>query len=145
MRDYIWAGLPMVVTGGDSTSELVSRYGLGEVVPPEDYEAVAEAILRLLDVPNLREAYRERFEQVRPEFTWERACEPIARFCEKPQFAADRASGAQPPRVPSLPEDSSEYEKEIAQLRSLVNDYERGRFIRFMRRVHDWRRKVGVA
>ncbi|HFD40914.1 MAG TPA: glycosyltransferase, partial [Anaerolineae bacterium] len=90
--DYIWAGLPMVVSGGDETSKLVARYGLGEVVPPGDVEAVADAILRLLAIPDLREAHRRGFEQVRPAFTWERVCEPIARFCRQPRLAPDRAA-----------------------------------------------------
>ena len=42
--DYIWAGLPMVVTRGDATAELVSSYGLGRVVDFQDDAAVAEAL-----------------------------------------------------------------------------------------------------
>jgi len=90
--DYIWAGLPMVVSSGDETSELVARYGLGQVVPPGDVEAIANAILHLLDIPNLREAYRQGFEQVRPLLTWEHICAPIVRFCQNPALAPDRAA-----------------------------------------------------
>jgi glycosyltransferase involved in cell wall biosynthesis len=168
MLDYIWAGLPMVVTGGDETSQLVTRYGLGEVVKPGDDEAIAAAILRLLDTPNLREAYSEGFEQVRPHFTWERACEPITRFCQQPRLAPDRAVERMPFQMPAekalsaevgqlrvqceqqhseiarLQEQYEQQHSEIGQLQALVDGYERGRFMRLMRRVHAWRRKLGL-
>lgn len=155
MLDYIWAGLPMVVTGGDSTSELVTRYGLGEVVPPGDVEAVAAALHRLLDTPDLRAAYRSGFEQVRPLFTWERACEPIARFCQNPALAPDRAAGSIPGSGVALPApadlNDDEHQRELAtreaeieRLRDLVARYEGGRFMRLMRRLHGWRERLGV-
>ena len=40
--DYLWAGLPMVVTEGDSMAELVEREGLGIVVPAEDVGCAGE-------------------------------------------------------------------------------------------------------
>lgn len=132
MLDYIWAGLPMVVTGGDSTSELVTHYGLGEVVPPDDDEAVAAAIGRLLDIPDLREAYQKQFARARPSFTWERACEPIGRFCEQPRFAADREAGMKMLREDEPADRITELEAEVERLRILVAAYEQGRFMRFM-------------
>ena len=153
--DYIWAGLPMVVTGGDSTSELISDYGLGEVVPPGDADAVAAALHRLLDTPDLRAAYRPRFEQVRQQFTWERVCAPIARFCQNPALAPDRAAGSMPDWGVARPalahqDGESEHQRalaardaEIGRLRDLVSAYEQGRFMRLMRQVHAWRAKAG--
>jgi hypothetical protein len=151
--DYIWAGLPMVVTGGDETSELVMRYNLGEVVVPGDEEAIAAAILRLLDTPALREAYRESFERVRPNFAWENACEPIARFCEHPHLAPDRAAGKTlfqtkaektlSAQVGQLQHEREQQQAEIDRLRELVHAYERGRFIRLMQWVHERRHDLG--
>jgi len=155
MLDYIWAGLPMVVTGGDETSELVTRYGLGEVVPPGDDEAIAAAIIRLLDTPDRRGVYRERFERVRPEFTWEKACEPIARFCEQPRLAPDRAAGrvsSQTPaelalstQVSQLQQERAQQQAEIERLQALIHEYEQGRFIHLMRQLHEWRRKPSIG
>jgi len=142
--DYIWAGLPMVVTSGDSLSEFVSRYGLGEVVPPNDPHAVAAALLQLLDTQNLRESYREQFEQVRAEFTWEQASEPIIRFCRAPSLTPDRQTTTEPADVDILFSPASELEAEVVRLRALVAAYEDGRFMRFMRQVHSWREKVGI-
>ena len=39
LLDYIWAGLPMVVTRGDPLAELVDVQRLGIVVPPGDVTA----------------------------------------------------------------------------------------------------------
>jgi glycosyltransferase involved in cell wall biosynthesis len=139
--DYIWAGVPMIVAGGDITSELVARYGLGEVVTPGDDEAVAAAIFKLLDVPNLRSAYQQGFEQARADLTWEKICEPIVRFCQKPRLAPDRMVGATVPNSISSPE-LVEQETELARLRELVAGYERGRFIRLMKNLHELRQHV---
>jgi len=154
MLDYIWAGLPMLVAGGDETSELVKRYGLGEVVPPEDDEAIAAALLRLLEVADLRGAHREGFEQVRPAFTWENACEPIVRFCQQPHLAPDRAAQRDQLQTPAeatlssqvqqLQEEGKQQQAEISRLQTLVHEYEQGRFIQLMQRVHQWRAKLGV-
>jgi glycosyltransferase involved in cell wall biosynthesis len=46
--DYLWAGLPMVVTEGDSFAELVRDEGLGIVVPAEDVAALEAAIETVL-------------------------------------------------------------------------------------------------
>jgi len=141
--DYIWAGLPMIVTEGDATSELVARQGLGVVVPPGDDEAIADAIVRLLDTAELEELYRERFEQVRANFTWERVCEPIARFCEHPCFAPDREVGMVPARNLDYGHIlTAEQEAEIARLHALVDGYERGCFIRLMRWLGEWRKRI---
>ena len=92
LLDYIWAGLPIVTTRGDSMSELVEQHNLGKVVNYGDVGQVAEALLELLGTPNLREVYRPGFEEVRGQFTWERTVEPLARFCAHPRLAPDKAT-----------------------------------------------------
>jgi glycosyltransferase involved in cell wall biosynthesis len=133
--DYIWAGLPMVVSAGDSASEVIRDYDLGEVVPPGDVQAVAAAIKRLLETPDLRKSYQDAFVRLRGELTWERACEPIVSFCRNPALAADRAAGALPPGGVVAPVLASR-DAEIARLRDLVSRYEAGRFMRLMRTWH---------
>ncbi len=92
LLDYIWAGLPIVTTRGDSVSELVEQHRLGRVVDYGDVRQVTDALLELLDTPNLRGVYRPGFEEVREQFTWERAVEPLARFCAHPRLAPDKAA-----------------------------------------------------
>jgi glycosyltransferase involved in cell wall biosynthesis len=87
--DYVWSGLPMVLTRGDATSELVAAHGLGEIVDYGDAEMVARALLKLLDVAPSTLA--GAFDQARQTLTWERAAAPLVVFCHNPQQAADKA------------------------------------------------------
>jgi len=124
--DYIWAGLPMVVTCGDEMGRLVERHQLGVAVDYEDSEGVAEAILRLLDMP--KETFQERFERVRGALTWEKAALPLIEFCRHPRRAPDKVAMGRDLGNPF-------YLGEIARLQALVEGYERGRFIRLMRQI----------
>ncbi len=90
LLDCLWAGLPMIVTGGDTLAGLVREHDLGCVVAPKDVEGVTEAILALLAEPNARANRADAFAQVRARFAWDRAIGPLARFCAAPQPAADR-------------------------------------------------------
>jgi len=93
LLDYIWTGLPMVVTGRDAAGEEIVRpYGLGHVVPPGDVEALARAIVDMVETPDLKETYRPRFDRVREQLTWQKAVEPLVAFCRRSQRAADRRS-----------------------------------------------------
>lgn len=88
--DYLWAGLPIVSTEGDSFGDLVGRDGLGAAVPAENIEALADALERYLYDPASVTSAREAVARTRLEFTWSRTLEPLLRFCRTPQFAADR-------------------------------------------------------
>ena len=140
--DYVWAGLPMVVTRGDVTSEWVSRLGLGEVVDYERDDEVAAALLRLLE--KRRSDFGARFDRARAELTWEKAAAPLIAFCKDPRCAPDRVDGvlrcAQNDGWPEGMEGrdgrgtvAADKDAEIARLRAVVTGYERGRFIRLMR------------
>lgn len=83
--DYIWAGLPMVLTEGDALSDEVARGGLGMTVPPGDAEAIAGAIDVLLDDPPDRQAVRE----FGARFSWSAVASPLRLFCDEPYRAAD--------------------------------------------------------
>jgi glycosyltransferase involved in cell wall biosynthesis len=88
--DYLWTGLPMVCTQGDALADLVTRQGLGEVVPHQDVDALVEAVLDLLAQPNLREELAPRFARVAQDYTWEATTRPLAEFCLSPRMAPDR-------------------------------------------------------
>lgn len=89
--DYMWAGLPIVASRGDVLSEQAETYGLGRVVEPGDEEGLTEAILSLLDTPNLRETYRPRFERIAARYRWDVVTRPLVEFCAAPRLAPDRA------------------------------------------------------
>jgi hypothetical protein len=88
--DYIWAGLPIIATRGDATSDLVERYRLGIVVDYADDAAVANAILQLLETP--KEAWRAQFESARRDLTWEQEARPLIEFCRHPRRAPDKVA-----------------------------------------------------
>ncbi|MFL6119794.1 glycosyltransferase, partial [Actinophytocola sp.] len=94
--DYLWTGLPIVTTDGDSFADLVRAESLGLVVPPEDPDRLADALETLLYEDRLAMAARERIAAVRERFTWETALAPLVSFCRDPHPAADRLPGTAP-------------------------------------------------
>ncbi|MBO0840407.1 MAG: glycosyltransferase [Sciscionella sp.] len=94
--DYLWAGLPIVTTDGDSFADLVREQRLGVVVPPEDPAALADALLRVLRDADFAAECRRNIEKVSPRFTWDAVLEPLVRFCRNPHPAADRLPGIGP-------------------------------------------------
>ncbi|CRK59742.1 glycosyltransferase domain containing protein [Alloactinosynnema sp. L-07] len=94
--DYLWAGLPIVTTDGDSFAELVRAEGLGVVVPAEDVDALADALERVLYDTEFAQACQDRIAGVRERFTWENALAPLTAFCRDPRPATDRLPGAEP-------------------------------------------------
>lgn len=94
--DYLWSGLPIVTTAGDSFADLVRAEGLGVVVPPEDPAALAAALDRVLYDEPFAAACRERVTVVRERYTWELVLTPLVEFCRDPRPSADRLPGARP-------------------------------------------------
>jgi hypothetical protein len=89
--DYLWTGLPILATEGDILSEVVQKWGLGQVVQAGDVPGVAKAVLEMLDTPDLRETSEPRFQQVAAQYRWQEATRPLVEFCLKPRQAPDRA------------------------------------------------------
>jgi hypothetical protein len=166
--DYIWADLPMVVSGGDATSDIAKEYDLGLVARPGDVDDVAGAILRLLSESHGARA--QGFGAAKGALSWERTAQPLIRFCAHPVRAPDRVSldtqldrpvaplgyagsqesgegsgtgtGRAQARV-EWPYELAERDAEIARLRGLVSGYEQGRFMRLMRWLSQVRRGDG--
>jgi len=94
--DYIWAGLPIVATEGDEFARWIEAKGTGRVVRFENPDSIAEAISGLLTSPAAYEACATAIRESRPEFTWERALAPLARYCSEPWQASDLSDGRRP-------------------------------------------------
>jgi hypothetical protein len=137
--DYIWAGLPMVVTRGDEASEWVERHGLGAVVDYLDVGGVAAAIEGLIAKP--RSEFAARFERARRARSWEECARPLAQYCQNPRHAPDKALDREWANARSQQHVRS-LEREVARLRALVAGYEQGRLMRLLRWLHGVRRKV---
>lgn len=91
--DYLWAGLPMVVTEGDSFAELIKAEDLGIVVPAMDVPALAAALDRVLYDKEFAATVRRNVERVRADFEWDRVLTPLVDFVSSPHRAADHAAG----------------------------------------------------
>ncbi|WP_255491591.1 glycosyltransferase [Actinotalea sp. JY-7876] len=106
--DYLWAGLPIVATQGDSFAELIEARGLGRTVPAEDVDALVEALEAMLTDERARGAARAAVREVAAGFTWPVVLEPLVQFCREPRRAADAhrltaaAHAAPVPRPPRL-------------------------------------------
>jgi len=79
--DYLWAGLPMVVTRGDSMAELVERRALGATVAPEDGEAFAAACAELLEDDDARARTAARVRETAGSYRWEEVARPLVDYC----------------------------------------------------------------
>lgn len=88
--DYLWAGLPIVCTQGDSFATLVEKEGLGLTVPPEDPEALSAAMVSLLTNDDARHSAGAKASDVARQFTWRVALKPLLDFMAAPRVAADR-------------------------------------------------------
>lgn len=91
--DYLWAGLPMVVTEGDGFADLVRDEGLGLVVPANDEDALAEALTTVLTDSAAAGQYRANVARVREQYTWPVVLEPLVRYVDAPRHAADYVPG----------------------------------------------------
>lgn len=92
--DYLWAGLPMVVTEGDHFAEVVKAEGLGVVVPDGDVEALADGLERVLFDEEFARKAREGIARVRESYLWPVVLEPLVRFMADPRVARDRSSSS---------------------------------------------------
>lgn len=88
--DYLWAGLPIVTTEGDSFAELVRDEGLGIVVPSGDVNALAAALEKVLFDEEFARQASESIARVRERFYWSTALAPLVQFVSQAAPALDR-------------------------------------------------------
>jgi glycosyltransferase involved in cell wall biosynthesis len=79
--DHFWAGLPSVVSAGDSIGDLVERRGLGRAVEPGNDECFASALAELLYDPDSYDATARRVRELAPSLAWSACARPLVRFC----------------------------------------------------------------
>jgi glycosyltransferase involved in cell wall biosynthesis len=91
--DYLWAGLPMVVTEGDGFAELIETEELGIVVPANDVDALADALTCVLSESTEVKLWRANVARVRERFVWLSVLRPLLDAVESPRHAADATPG----------------------------------------------------
>lgn len=90
--DYLWSGLPIVATGGDTFGTLIAANNLGRVVQPEDIDGLEAALEEMLfdeaAIAEVKVAVKE-FAQA---YRWNNVLEPLIDFCRFPRRAPDLAA-----------------------------------------------------
>ncbi|MFD9891227.1 glycosyltransferase [Amycolatopsis sp. NPDC059027] len=120
--DYLWAGLPIVTTDGDSFADLVRAERLGVVVPAEDADALADALEKALYDEEFAAGCVERIAGVAQRFAWPEALKPLVEFCRDPRPAADRLAGSAD-LVTTKPVRGKEMvRRDVALVREYLND-----------------------
>ncbi|MCL2595098.1 MAG: glycosyltransferase [Promicromonosporaceae bacterium] len=87
--DYLWAGLPIVATGGDTFGALITENGLGATVPPEDVAALEAALERYLYDEEAVAKARAAVAKFADGYRWAKVLAPLVEFCQFPRRAAD--------------------------------------------------------
>jgi glycosyltransferase involved in cell wall biosynthesis len=77
--DFLWGGLPTVLTPGGATAALVHDYAAGAVAA-RDPDALCEAIVRLHD-PSAHAAAQRGAERFAAEHQWETVAAPLLELC----------------------------------------------------------------
>ena len=90
--DYLWAGLPIIITAGCPFAALVQEYGAGVVVPPGDVKACASAIEKMVDDEDFLKECRQGVEKLRQHLDWQKTLKPLLHFCQEPHKAPDHGS-----------------------------------------------------
>ncbi len=92
--DLIWAETPIICNKGDTVAEMVEANGLGLTVPQGDVEALADAIVRILDDESSRARFSANERALKRDLSWEQALAPLIKFCrELPEPSASRSLG----------------------------------------------------
>ena len=105
MLDHLWAGLPSVVSSGDAAADLVERHDLGVVVDGTTTDAVADALMTLLDDPARHARCSHNARELAGQLSWEHTAAPLVRFCQQPALRRARPNAVQsavPATTPKL-------------------------------------------
>jgi glycosyltransferase involved in cell wall biosynthesis len=89
--DYLWSGLPIVSTAGDTFASIIRENNLGRVVPPEDIAGLATALEETLYDDDLRRQLQDNVKAFAASYHWSTALKPLIDFCLDPRQAPDRA------------------------------------------------------
>lgn len=103
--DALAAGCPVVTSEGGTMSRLLREHRAGWVAPPGDAEALAEILREVLTADGrLLSERREGARELLRDFTWDRALEPLLRFCRDPRRDETRERFVHKPQTVAPPD-----------------------------------------
>ncbi len=82
--DFMWLGLPAVVTAGGTMARVVEEAGAGSVVPAGDAATLAEAISALLADATGRQQAGAAAQRWAADRSWQEVAAPLLRFADNP-------------------------------------------------------------
>jgi len=100
--DYLWAGVPIVATGGDALADIIESRSLGVAVPPVDVAALEDALFRVIDDEEFATLCRKNIAAVAPQFRWSEVLAPLLEFCREPRRAPDLVASQPGALAPEL-------------------------------------------
>ena len=131
LLDYLWAGLPIIVTQGDVLSNLVKERQLGWTVGYESVDDVTAAILESAGVS--RAEFGDRFAAITPQLDWDVTLQPLIEFCRQPRCAPDRRRARSDcqslaalkliSQIDAMRRDINAKDERMIHLESLVREY----------------------
>ncbi len=86
--DYIWTGLPIISTRGDSLSGLIEKEQMGITVVEDDPVALAHAIIRMASDKSFHAKCADNVKRIKPRFYWEEVTKPLLDYCKDPIVSA---------------------------------------------------------
>ena len=89
LLDYIWAGLPIVTTGGDVLADEVQRLKLGVVVAEGDTAGLTAALEKVLYDEAFNDQCRLNVIRLREDLDWHTVLQPLLVFLEDARLAPD--------------------------------------------------------
>ena len=81
--EAIGSGLPVVATPVGGSEELIRQNENGVIVPTKDVNALADALIRLINSRELREKMGKRSRQIAAHYSWEFVADAYAHFYER--------------------------------------------------------------
>ncbi|MBI5428819.1 MAG: glycosyltransferase family 4 protein [Nitrospinae bacterium] len=101
IMDYLWAGIPILSTRGGALSDLVEEKRLGLTAEYNDPQDLSRKILQMAAGEELMNEFRENIRDLRSQYVWGRALEPLERFCRSPAKKIDDLFAAENLRIKS--------------------------------------------
>lgn len=86
--DYLWAGLPTIITEGDPLGDEIRANGLGITTNYNDPKDVEKAIMSMLN-KSKRKEYQKNIVSYRGKYKWENVIKPLRRFCLNPSSTSN--------------------------------------------------------
>lgn len=77
MLDYLWVGLPIIASKGDSWADIIDQKGLGITVDFEDSEGVANAIIKIAGDRQFRNQCREHVQAHAARYEWDKLVDNV--------------------------------------------------------------------